>query len=142
MASPDTPMDPTDTHCPDCGNPFPEEAPLGMCPKCLLGSGLDTRSTDTTIDGGQPETAAAIGELAAPGMIIRQQGRKQWEENYLKHSQKRLAEEGVASPVAAPSCHPAISRTDPTRQRHPIERIEFPIHPQHKPDPKIQSLRD
>ena len=63
-------MDSTDTHCPDCGKPIPEEAPLGMCPECLLGSALDTSANDTTIDGGQPETAAGIGELAAPGMVI------------------------------------------------------------------------
>ena len=63
-------MDPNDTHCPDCGTPIPEEAPLGMCPECLLGGGLDTSATDTTIDGGKPETAAGIRELAAHGMVI------------------------------------------------------------------------
>ena len=83
-------MDPTDTHCPDCGNPIPGDAPLGMCPECLLGSGLDTSATDTTIDSGRPETSAPIGELAAPGMVIGQQRRKRWEENYLT-SRRRVS---------------------------------------------------
>src|SRR3954470_4948204 len=46
--------------CPRCGNALPEDAPAGLCPHCLLRSGLnaDDRDPDRTLDL-PPATASA-----------------------------------------------------------------------------------
>src|SRR5258706_11664179 len=38
-ASPATPP-----HCPRCGAPLPTGAPQGLCPRCVLGVGLETQT--------------------------------------------------------------------------------------------------
>src|SRR6516165_8826241 len=43
--------------CPNCRNELPANAPLGLCPLCLLGQGMDGRSLILS-DSGEPGTAA------------------------------------------------------------------------------------
>ena len=37
--------------CPECDTPIPENAPEGMCPRCLLEGGLEREVGDATRDG-------------------------------------------------------------------------------------------
>ena len=53
--------------CPTCGSELPANAPLGLCPACLLRQGLGTG-----VPIGQPLlTAAKIEELPVPSPIDR-----------------------------------------------------------------------
>jgi serine/threonine protein kinase len=50
------------THCPECGSTMPEDAPHGLCPKCLLKAGMDRATAE------QPPRMKAPGasKRAAP----------------------------------------------------------------------------
>lgn len=50
------------TTCPDCGATMPEDAPLGLCPKCLLDAGAKR----TTVEGSISDDAGRGREGAAP----------------------------------------------------------------------------
>jgi serine/threonine protein kinase len=58
--------DPNAAHsraCPDCGTPFPADAPRGLCPSCLLAVGSDTLSAAPLFF--PPDGAVPAGTLPA-----------------------------------------------------------------------------
>jgi tRNA A-37 threonylcarbamoyl transferase component Bud32 len=42
-----TPPPPTSANCPRCGTTLPADSPQGLCPRCVLGVGLDTQTEAT-----------------------------------------------------------------------------------------------
>ena len=53
--------------CPSCRKPLPPDVPLGLCPECLLKSGLST-GTDAGVEGAagagfEPPSVADIARL-------------------------------------------------------------------------------
>ena len=49
-------------NCPQCGSDLPPDAPAGVCPKCLIGLGMDQSAAAT----GYAETAASQPDFTAP----------------------------------------------------------------------------
>jgi len=50
-------------HCPQCNTPLPADAPLGLCPKCVLAVGVDTRQET------RPSASSSQGQPASPPFV-------------------------------------------------------------------------
>ncbi len=53
----------TEKSCPNCGKPLPPDAPLGLCPECLIKSGSPTVRADVPGAGFVPPTVEDIAKL-------------------------------------------------------------------------------
>jgi tRNA A-37 threonylcarbamoyl transferase component Bud32 len=52
--------------CPNCGGELPENAPSGICPKCLMGAGLDSADESKAADNAFDVTTPHTGGFVPP----------------------------------------------------------------------------
>ncbi|MDA0751096.1 MAG: protein kinase [Verrucomicrobia bacterium] len=59
-----------ESHCPQCGTPLPQDAPMGMCPKCLLAEGSKTLPNIPSVSI-EAESYTAVGDYDLLEVIAR-----------------------------------------------------------------------